>query len=236
MSNNIEVSRSLGICSLVMVGIIAVFLLSQQQYINSILTEEEAAVKEKEKMNIKWNVYNNSEYGFSIKYPEVMGEPRPSYFDFDWSSEIPEIRNAPHSIYFSNPNHEENPYMTYIKAELNVYPADHFDKTLKQFMYEDFFNTHTTESPVGFPVTTTIADNITGYELTTVGLLESVNKFVGFVNGDYIYTFGSEQIDTAIGKLVYDEMKKSIKLFNPTPISSNNGGSDSNSNNEEDDN
>jgi hypothetical protein len=49
MSDNIEVSRLSRFCSLVMVSILTVFLLSQQQYVNSILTEEEAGVKEKEK-------------------------------------------------------------------------------------------------------------------------------------------------------------------------------------------
>jgi hypothetical protein len=186
-------------------------------------------------MNIIWNVYNNSEYGFSIKYPEVMGEPK-TYFDIDWSSDNPQISNLPHSVTFFNPDYKGNPYMTYIKAEFNVYPADHFNKTLKQFMYEDFFNTHGTEPLIGFPVTTTIAGNITGYEITTAGLLGNVNKYVGFVNGDYIYTFGSEEVDTDIGKLVYDGMKKSIKLFDPIPISSTNGGSDSDNGNNGDDN
>ena len=69
-----------------------------------------------------------------------MGEPK-TYFEADWSSDIPSIRDLPYSIQFYNYDGEENPYLRYINAEMNIYPADHFEKTLRQFMYGDFLLT-----------------------------------------------------------------------------------------------
>lgn len=182
--------------------------------VNAIITEEESAARdaaeEKEKMNIQWNTYNNSEYGFSIKYPLPMGEPH-TYFEADWSSDIPSVKNSPHLVEFYNYNNDENPYMTYINTEMNIYPADHFDKTLLQFMYEDFFGNRL-DLPLGKPVTVTLDKNVSGYEFNTA----SNSRYLGFVHGNYIYVFGSEEVNTDIGEKLYNEMSNSIQLFDPT--------------------
>lgn len=217
---------------MLVIGGLSLFLLSYNQYVNTIITEEENAARiaaeEKEKMNIQWNLYKNSEYGFSLKYPLPMGEP--SIYASHWSSDIASVRDLPYMIQFRNYNSEENPYMRAIQAEMNIYPANNFDKTLREFMYEDFFG-NKLDLPLGDPVSVMVGNNVTGYEFSTAAM----SKYLGFVHGNYIYVFGSDNVNTDVGNKVYDEMAKSIQLFEPI-TDSNNEGNDSDDDKEDDDN
>lgn len=94
-------------------------------------------IAQTDQQNLEWNTFEDSEYGFSIDYPEMMGEPD-TYLDVDWSSDIPRIRDLPQMINFFNPDIEENPLFTYIGAELRIY-ANHEDKSLPSFILEDSY-------------------------------------------------------------------------------------------------
>lgn len=100
--------------------------------------------------------------------------------------------------------------MIYLTAEMDVYPSDHFDKTFEQFMIEDFFG-GMSDKPIGSPVAVNVAENLSGLEFITVGM----SKYLGFVHGAFIYVFGSDHVNTEEGDIVYDEMAKSIQLFEP---------------------
>lgn len=125
---------------MLVMGGLSLFLLSYSQYVNAIITEEEAAARvtteEKEKMNVTWTVYNNSEYGISMKYPAVMGEPK----IYGGNDEGDSSSSGNYQLtHFYNYDGKENPYMRYLNIQLEIYPADQYEKTLRQFMNEDFF-------------------------------------------------------------------------------------------------
>jgi hypothetical protein len=212
------------------IGGLSLFLLSYSQYVNAIITEEEdaarVAAEEKEKMNVTWTVYNNSEYGISMKYPAVMGEPKIyGSNDEDESSSTGNYQLT----HFYNYDGKENPYMRYMNIQLEIYPAVQYDKTLRQFMNEDFF-ARMLDLPLGSPKIVNVSGDISGLEYTTV----IASKYVGFVYDDYIYVLGSEETDSAIGKLVYDEILNSIQLFEP--ITDDDEDKDEDKEDDEDDN
>lgn len=207
------------------------------QYASSIVTEEElvarqlaeVSAEEKAMDELTWINYTNSEFGFSIEYPESFVPPilQPA----GWSEGDMTIPTAAYGFLFNNYKTAETSLLPSFSATLDVYLADSFDKTLRQFMYEDFFGTIRT--PVQQPIETTIAGNTSGLEFMSKGIIGEPGKFVGFVHGKYLYVFGSEDLDSQNRQLLNDHMLSSIKFVNIVD-SDDNDQSDSNDENVED--
>lgn len=167
------------------------------------------AFAQTDQQDIEWKTFENSEYGFTIDYPEMMGEPN-TYLDIDWSSDIPSIRDLPQMINFFNPNSEENPLFTYLDAELRIY-ANHEDKSSADFILEDFLPSKL-ERQSGLPEVKTV-NGITGVELeTTSTTVPNENRYFVINYNNLVYIFGVENVDYENGNLLYDEMLNSLTL------------------------
>jgi len=203
-------------CLVTVVSLIFPSVLSLQ-YANSIVTEEELATKELAKTSteekamkeLTWKNYTNSEFGFSIEYPQSFVPPILS--PTDWSEGDLTITTDAYTFLFNNYKTATNSFLPSFSAELWVYLADSYEKTLKQFMYEDYLP-GTIRTPIQQPTEIKIAGNTSGLEFLTKGLFGEPGKFVSFVHDKYLYVFGSEDIDSKNKQLFYDHMLNSIKF------------------------
>ncbi|MDN5846346.1 MAG: hypothetical protein L0H53_08750 [Candidatus Nitrosocosmicus sp.] len=160
--------------------------------------------------DIEWNTFENSEYGFSVDYPEMMGEPN-TYLDVDWSSDIPSVRNLPQMVNFFNPDNEENPLFTYIDAELRIY-ANHEDKSLPSFILEDFMPSKM-EVSLGPPEIKIVDGKMElTFETTSTTILNENRYFAFTHNNDLIYIFGVEHVDYENGDYLYNDMLDSLDI------------------------
>jgi hypothetical protein len=224
---------------LILASLIAPSVLSSQDA-NSIVTEEELAeraiaensAKQKAMDELTWKNYTNSEFGFSIEYPEPFDSP--TILPSDWSEGDMTVTTGPYGFLFSNYKTVENSFLPSFSATLWVYLADSFDKTLRQFMYEDYFFPGSLSMPIQQPTEIVVAGNTSGLEFLTKGPLVDPGKIVGFVHDKYLYVFGSEDLDSKNTNILYDHMLKSIKFVNILDSDNENDQSDSEESHRED--
>jgi hypothetical protein len=215
---------------LTLVSLIILSVLSLQNA-NSIVTEEELAerviaentAKEKAMDELTWKNYTNSEFGFSIEYPQPFDSPTILLDNYGTDTFI-----------FSNYETVENSFLPSFSATLEIYPADSYDKTLRQFMYEDYFFPGSLSMPIQQPTEIVVAGNTSGLEFLTKGPLVDPGKFVSFVHGKYLYVFGSDDLDSNDTNALYDHMLKSIKFVNIVDSDNENDQSDSEESDRED--
>jgi hypothetical protein len=221
---------------------------------NSIITEEEFAARQQTEASAKvqameeltWKNYTNSEFGFSIEYPQPFDSPK--LFPTDWSETDNTLpadaykfvfeNYEPVKSLFYNSEPVENSLLPPFSATLSVYPADSYDKTLSQFMSVDYglamdqFRSEdssggTIFNPMSQPTEISIGGNTTGLEYNVINILGEPKKSIGFVHNKYIYVFSSDDVDSKDKQSLYDHMLNSIKFVNVVDSGDNNDQIDS---------
>jgi hypothetical protein len=247
-------------CIVIIVGLLFQSVISIESA-NSIITEEEFATRQQAQVSAKvqamqeltWKNYTNSEFGFSIEYPQPFGSPK--LFPTDWSETDNTLpaddyrfvfeNYEPVKALFYNYETDENSLLPSFSATLSVYPADRYDKTLDQFMSVDYYRAldqfrskdssgNIIFNPRSHPTEISIAGNTTGLEYNGISILGEPEKFVGFVHDKYIYVFSSDDIDSKDRQTLYDHMLNSIKFVNVVDSDDNNDQIDLNEGNFQD--